>query len=387
MITATKTVSVPTTVEVPVTTTVTETSYLTNTSIVTSTVTQTATVTDSGAKTITVTDSAGREVTLNLPINRVVYLHPTVAEGLRIVDAWYKGIAVDNYTTNNLFFPNLDSLPVIAMSESGAIDYEAIITLQPDVVFVLATPGHYDVEALIAALEPEIPVVTVFDIYDADAWAPGIELLGKIMQKEEEAQEFVEFCRGIEGNVSSRTSSLSDEEKPNIFIKVPGYTADQFSTYTNEFAFIANLMAVTGAVNVAADLPSTGGWVENIDIEWLIAQPYEYILVTLWDSLNPGVLGYAVQDTVAAQEYHDEMMQLDAFSASQAIADGNLYLTDTNLTTTPRYFILMEYMAKMLHPELFTDLDPEATHQDYLTRFMRVDFNLEKSGVFYYPEG
>jgi iron complex transport system substrate-binding protein len=380
MITTTKTVSVPTTVEVPVTTTVTETGYLTETSTVTST------VTDSGAKTITVTDSRGREVTLNLPVNRVVYLHPTLAEGLKIIDAWDKVIAVDNYTTNNVFFPNLGSLPVIAMTESGTIDYEAIITLQPDVVLVLAAPGHYDVDAMIAALEPEIPVVAVFDIYAADAWPSGIELLGKIMQKEEEAQEFIEFCRNIEANIGSKTLSLSDEEKPGIFIKVPGYTSDQFSSYTNEFAFIANLMAVTGAVNVAADLPSTGGWVENVDMEWLITQPYEFIMATLWDSLNPGVLGYNVQNTIAAQKYHTEMMQLPAFSASQAVADGNLYITDTTLTTTPRYFILMEYMAKMLHPDLFADLDPKATHQEYLSRFMRVDFSLEESGVFFYPE-
>jgi iron complex transport system substrate-binding protein len=46
----------------------------------------------------------------------------------------------------------------------------------------------------------------------------------------------------------------------------------------------------------------------------------------------------------------------------------------------------MEYMAKIFHPELFAELDPVATHQEYLTRFMRIDFNLDESGVFFYPE-
>jgi iron complex transport system substrate-binding protein len=386
VVSSTMTVSVPTTVEVPVTSTVTETSLSTVTE--TSTVTQTSTVTETAAeaKTITVTDSLGREVTLNLPVNRVSYLHPTIAEGLRIIDAWDRVISVDITTTNEVFFPNLAELPVLSYTESGAIDYESIIALEPDILFVLATPGSFDMDALVAAMEPEIPVVFVFDTYDVNTWSSGIELLGKIMQKEDEAQEFIGFCQQIEESVTSKTTGLAADEMPSYFLKVPGWTTDQFCTFTDEFAFVKKLGETTGAVNIAADLPSTGGWVENVDVEWLMTREYEHILVNVWVSITAGLIGYNVLDTAALEAYREELMQLDAFSLSQAVADENVYITDTFFMTTPRYFILMLYAAKMFHPELFEDLDPEAAHQEYLTRFMRIDFNLDESGVFFYPE-
>jgi iron complex transport system substrate-binding protein len=41
--------------------------------------------------------------------------------------------------------------------------------------------------------------------------------------------------------------------------------------------------------------------------------------------------------------------------------------------------------AKLLHPELFEDLDPEAVHKEYLNRFQRIDYDLDDHGVFVYP--
>ena len=44
------------------------------------------------------------------------------------------------------------------------------------------------------------------------------------------------------------------------------------------------------------------------------------------------------------------------------------------------------YLAKWLHPDLFKDFDPQAIHQEYLTRFMGIDYDLDEHGVFVYPE-
>jgi iron complex transport system substrate-binding protein len=44
------------------------------------------------------------------------------------------------------------------------------------------------------------------------------------------------------------------------------------------------------------------------------------------------------------------------------------------------------YIAKWLYPDLFEDLDPKALHQEYLTRFLKLDYDLDERGVFVYPE-
>ncbi len=42
-------------------------------------------------------------------------------------------------------------------------------------------------------------------------------------------------------------------------------------------------------------------------------------------------------------------------------------------------------MAKWFHPELFEDLDPQAIHQEYVTEFQGLDYDLSEHGVFVYP--
>ena len=79
-------------------------------------------------------------------------------------------------------------------------------------------------------------------------------------------------------------------------------------------------------------------------------------------------------------------MNMVVFADSDAAANGEAYLFDDGFTGTPRLVPLIAYWAKWFHPELFADMDPQAIHQEYLTRFMRIDYDLSKHGVFAYPE-
>jgi iron complex transport system substrate-binding protein len=49
------------------------------------------------------------------------------------------------------------------------------------------------------------------------------------------------------------------------------------------------------------------------------------------------------------------------------------------------WFLGIPYVAKLLYPDLFADLDPDAIHQEFLTRFLRIDYDVSKQGVFIYP--
>ena len=42
-------------------------------------------------------------------------------------------------------------------------------------------------------------------------------------------------------------------------------------------------------------------------------------------------------------------------------------------------------MARLFHPDLFVDMDPEAIHQEFLTDFQELDYDLNEHGVFVYP--
>lgn len=79
-------------------------------------------------------------------------------------------------------------------------------------------------------------------------------------------------------------------------------------------------------------------------------------------------------------------MALPAFSGSNAVKTGRVYVLPSDFYGAPRFIIQYAYLAKWFHPDMFSDLDPRALHQEYLTRFMRIDLDLSEHGVFVYPE-
>jgi len=42
------------------------------------------------------------------------------------------------------------------------------------------------------------------------------------------------------------------------------------------------------------------------------------------------------------------------------------------------------YLARIFHPE-GAEMDPEDLHQEYLQRFLGLDYDLDQHGVFIYP--
>lgn len=46
---------------------------------------------------------------------------------------------------------------------------------------------------------------------------------------------------------------------------------------------------------------------------------------------------------------------------------------------------MIPYMAKALHPDIFDNLDPKEIHQQYLTEFQGLDYDVSEHGVFVYP--
>ena len=106
----------------------------------------------------------------------------------------------------------------------------------------------------------------------------------------------------------------------------------------------------------------------------------------IWEVYYPDALGYEVDDDSVAEAAREEIMAMDAFAGGKAVEKGKVYLYEDALPLTPRFVVFIAYMAKWLHPELFEDLDPQAIHQQYLTDFMRIDYDLSEHGVFAYPE-
>jgi iron complex transport system substrate-binding protein len=277
----------------------------------------------------------------------------------------------------NILLPVMSKLPTVGGgSQRGtAPDYEAILNLKPDIIL---PPGTSN-EELEEKLNPWVTVVR-FDFYTPEIMAKQIMELGYLLDEEDKAKEFVDFYSSTLNFVNERTEKLSEAEKPQVFYC--GYPSAGYRYYAiTPQKWVGVVLTMAGGNNIAADLLGAPGIV--VDPEWVLAQNPEIIIAHEGTHRPPS--GYISDDITWATKIIEQMVNEPGWEHIKAVEDGKVYIEVSDIDCGPQLFIVVAYMAKWLYPDLFEDLDPEAIQQEYLTRFQRIDYDLDEHGVFVYP--
>jgi len=120
----------------------------------------------------------------------------------------------------------------------------------------------------------------------------------------------------------------------------------------------------------------------DIEPEFIVKENPEYIFkaVGSWES------GYHVDNTSAMAAYQEQVTNRTELANAIAVREDNVHcMSYWILIGAGNNVIGTAYVAKLLHPDLFEDIDPVAIHQEYVDRFCRIDFNVEEKGAFLYP--
>jgi|LGVF01.1.fsa_nt_gb iron complex transport system substrate-binding protein len=334
---------------------------------------------------LTLVDSSGRDVTVNKPVERVIAGHVITAEAISLLGAWDRVVGIDIYTTDEILFPGASDLPVIRGFMAEDMSYETIFELEPD-VFIMLDFAIVDWTDVIDTLEPDIPFVCLV-FADPETLVENTRKLRYVLNTEETGEDFIAFYEGVVSDITEKTAGLSEEEKTRVFVW------PFFFDYTEQYAILAGDMLgiqsqfeIVGAINIAEDLT---GWFPYVSEEWLLGEDIDVILGGVSPAPVPGVCGYDIDDTTVIRETRDWVMDADenpVLAGSDAVTNGKVYLYSFHMANSPRFVVVMAYWAKWFHPTLFSDLDPKAIHQEYLTDFLRIDYDLSEHGVFAYPE-
>jgi iron complex transport system substrate-binding protein len=213
-----------------------------------------------------------------------------------------------------------------------------------------------------------------------------VEKLGIILGKDDEADEYINWSQSYLDVIAERVEGLSEEEKPRVFDYYGGEwgmdSGPPYGTYGEENFWVGPLIERAGGINIAGDLP--GDWI-TVDPEWVITQNPSIIIREAFAMGSDPIVGYDTDDTSEVTAIRKEIMSQPEFEISDAVQADNVYVVSGGLIQAD-WFIGLPYMATWFHPELFADLDPQAIHQEYLTRFMRLDYDLDEHGVFVYAE-
>ena len=329
---------------------------------------------------LTLVDATDRIVTVNKPVERIVVHHPATTEAVKLLRAEDRVVGRQTYL-DEILFPKMIELPVTS-GMGYEIYYEEVFELDPDIFLTAAIP-YPGLEDVVATLEPEIPVVAL-NFFESHTLVENTRKLRYVLNTEEEGEEFIAFYEGVINDITEETAGLLEEDKPKVFYKFPGWTPEALATFTDHDPGTRYRFTIAGGINIAADLP--GEWIPEVDTEWMIEQNPDVVVASIQPFLDPGSFGYGVDDDSVAIATRDQIMAMDVFADSNAVSEGRVYLHYVDLMITPRFVVGIAYWAKWFHPELFSDLDPQAIHQEYLTDFMRIDYDLDEHGVFVYLE-
>lgn len=325
----------------------------------------------------TINDTRGQVITVWKPPERIIIFEHGIAEDFRSLNAQDKLVAVDDYIKElPVYFPKLSKLPSIGDIYSPNL--EAILELEPDAVILYATGANESCDSLQDTLKSADPNITVIrmDGYLEPHFAKEIESLGVILDRENEAKEFLDFYSSVMEPIISQGKSLSEEDKVRVYME----GSDDHETCAQGGGFEPNFL-MANCRNVFADALTQYPKVSDEDI--IVRDPE--IVVKIWGYTLPDVGGYNSDDVSKVQEIRDAVVNRPGWSNMTAVKNDKVYAFYNNLAYGAQHFVGIAYLAKMFYPEDFQDMDPKAIHQEYLTKFQHLDYDLNEHGVFVYP--
>ncbi|WP_199262040.1 ABC transporter substrate-binding protein [Paracoccus binzhouensis] len=329
---------------------------------------------------VTATDILGREVTLPEPARHIVLgeaRHLSVLglihdDPVSLVSGWRLARALDEPTlaAYRRKFPDIDQIKPVGAGPRG-LSAEAIIGLHPDlVVLTLIDQNDPGTELVRQQIEAAgIPVAYVdFFSHPQENSIPSLRILGKLTGAEDRAEEFADFYQTRLDRVRDRLAATT--ERPRVFFHVHAAPTGCCSTVGS--GVFNDFIVTAGGRNLGAETVKTP--VGNVSLEYLIgADPDIYIATggTHMAARGGLVLGSEV-DAGTAQASFEALISAPGFSALRAVEQGRAAGVWHMFNDSPIHIALIEYLAKTFHPDLFQDVDPNATLAEINARFSPV---------------
>ena len=311
-------------------------------------------------------DFTEEPVTVPMPIERIVITNNYCAETLCAFGTQDKIIGVpETAKQKGELKIILKDKPLISKGPHGEWNLEKILELKPDIVLAYAYKPYLDYEKKLSAAG--IPVVQM-DFFRAEKYFREMKNAGWVLDKKERAEELVNFEQQHLNLIKERVEDLKEEQKPRVYFE----SSKDYQTMGPGTSDHTSLI-VCGGINIFADSSTK---YPTIDPEAVIVRNPQVILKKMYYTPS----GYDVTDTGPMNELRNDIMNRPAWDDIDAVKNGRVYLISPYCKST-HPSIWHSYIAKMLHPKLFEDIDPVKIHREWIETFLGIEY----MGVYAYP--
>jgi iron complex transport system substrate-binding protein len=326
----------------------------------------------------TIVDQADRTVTVLKPIERLAVTHREQFEQLRaikvptdiIISGERQILTMCEY---KIYFAELQDRPDIGSFHRS--NPELILELCPDAIIVTSARRVAAIEVFEAAGIPVICVVETERNY-----VENIRLLGYIFGKKDEAEEYIDWRVDRLNSIEERVENIPEEDKPKVYIEWGSW-----SPYSTTKEAGSRIATMGGRCIFGGEVSGTVNAEE-------VAKQNPDIIIIIGGCTRGGAYGgsgYSTDDVTDLKEIREKLMSREELKDVPAVKTGKVYVMSHYITGTGcchggRDFVQEAYLAKWFNPTYFEDFDPKAIHQEYLTRFQGLDWDLDEHGVYVY---
>ena len=321
-----------------------------------------------GGKPMTDVDMYDRTVAFYRPIERVVTCNPDYTRATIALGAGDKLVGVGSSDARCLCRDAKDcplcaatvcggklfEIPKVGRYHQG-LNMELILSLKPDVVF--APVGYGAADSVYE--KTGIPTVSIKSGgHRLDELYSMMEFMGTLLGKEEEAEELISFVKEKTDKVRKVTSEMPEETKPKVYFSTRGYSGSSMGGFTKTVTRYDPL-DIAGGINVAQDCLGTSVSVSKEQIiKW-----------------NPDIIIIARSSSGSTNDVECVLLDPD-LQLINAVKNESVYYTIYPYsygTPQDRNCVAAFYLAKLLHPDKFPDLDVEEEGNEILKAFLRAD--------------
>jgi iron complex transport system substrate-binding protein len=311
---------------------------------------------------VTFTDSTGSQITLPKTADRIVATDSDVLEMLIGIGAANKVVGVDDYDAKNMPLLMAQLSPnVTDIGDWETPNVETIMALKPDAVICYS--GENQPQNYQQLVQSNITIIQL-DCYKINNLSHDASALGAITGNNRQAENYSEFFNQYISIVKNRIANLTPADMPSVYWEEgtdfsaagPGSGGD-------------DLVKLAGGINIADNLSTE---YPTVDSEWIVSQNPAFIFKTPYSNPENTTEFTQLINTIEARP------GMDTVSATK---NSSVYVMSSDLAYGPRSVVGLLYTAKILHPDLFRDIDPAGVLNTYAQNYLPGS----NQGIFVYP--
>ena len=336
------------------------------------------------AQTKTITDIVGRTVTIPDNPQRVLLgfyfedFYAIVGENAydRVVaiskDAWagWRNLQWKAYTKTT---PKLLKLTDVGEVDSGSFSVEAAVAARPDIA-IIAEWQFTGMGEAVAKLEAAgIPVVVVdYNAQTVENHVASTLLIGKIMGAEERARKLADEYAAAVKDIIYRVAKISGPKK-RVYIELGNKGPSEYGNTYTDYMW-GGVITMAGGENIA--LGQVGKWAP-LNPEFVLTTNPEFIFIagSGWANRDKAVL---MGPGIPAEKTYERLrpyMQRAGWADMAAINAKQVHALYHGGARTLYDYAFLQYIAKTLHPEVFADIDPQATLKRFFDTYLPIEAN------------